>query len=222
MTSRFDAGAYRWITDLARRAPQPLDDTIRFFGDYGLGIFAVLMLLAWWRARSTSADSVRMAAALAAPLTVLAAFLANDLLKRAFDEQRPCQTLHTVTIETCPALGDWSFPSNHAAIAGAATVALLFASRRLGLIALPFALLMAASRVWTGAHYPHDVVVGLAVGALVAWPLSRTARRAAPAVERLYGTRLRPLVLATARTPPSPPPSAAPAPPSTGPATRRV
>lgn len=188
MTSQFDAGLYRWVTDLAQHTPQPLDETIRAFSDYGLGIFAVLMLLAWWRARS--AEPARMAAALAAPVVVVAAYLVNDGVKALVDEQRPCQTLHTVTVETCPALGDWSFPSNHAAIALAAAAALLFADRRLGWVALPIALLLAASRVWIGVHYPHDVLVGALVGVAVAWPAALAARRAAPAVDRLRTTRV--------------------------------
>lgn len=188
MTSRFDAGLYRWVTDLAQHTPEPVNDTIRFFSDYGLGIFAALMLLAWWRARP--ADAARMAAALAVPFVVVTAFLVNDVIKSLFDEQRPCQTLHTVTVETCPGLGDWSFPSNHTAIAFACAAALLVANRRLGWVALPVAVLMGLSRVWIGVHYPHDVLAAVVVGTAVAWPLTLAARRAAPAVERMRGTRL--------------------------------
>lgn len=96
----------------------------------------------------------------------------------------------------CPPLGDWSFPSNHAAIAAAAAVAILLTDRRLGAVAVPAALLMAASRVWIGVHYPHDVLIGLVTGALVALPLTVAARRCAPAVARLRDSRLRPLVAA--------------------------
>lgn len=192
MTSQFDAGLYRWVTDLAHRTPQPLDDVIRFFSDYGLGIFAVMMLAVWWRARS--ADAARMAAALCTPLVVVAVFLVNDLVKSAFAEQRPCQTLHTVTVETCPGLGDYAFPSNHTAIAAACAVALLLASRRTGLYAIPVALLMGASRVWIGVHYPHDVLAALVLGTLVGWPLALASRRAAPVVVRLRETRLKVLV----------------------------
>lgn len=152
------------------------------------------MVLAWWRARS--AGGARLAMALAAPLAVVAAFAVNDLFKSAVHEQRPCQTLHVVTVEACPPLGDWSFPSNHAAIAAAAAVAVLLGDRLLGAIAVPAALLMAASRVWIGAHYPHDVLVGLAVGAVVALVLTLLAGRAGPLVDRLGATRLRPLVAA--------------------------
>ncbi|ARF57512.1 phosphatase PAP2 family protein [Streptomyces gilvosporeus] len=187
-----DGGLYTRITDLAQRAPHTLNTVISYGTDYGLGLFAVLMLLAWWRARP--ADARRMALVLATPVVVVAAYLANDVIKSFFDEQRPCQTLHTVTVEACPGIGDWSFPSNHSAVAAAAAVALILCGSRLGRIAVPAALLMAASRVWVGAHYPHDVVAGLLTGALVAWALMRLAHRAAPAVERVRATRLRPLV----------------------------
>jgi membrane-associated phospholipid phosphatase len=188
VTSQFDAGLYRWVVKLAHHTPQPVNDVIRFFSDWGLGIFAVLMVLAWWRARP--ADSARMAAALCVPVVVVAAYIVNDLVKSAVDEQRPCQTLHTATVETCPSLGDWSFPSNHSAIAAAAAVALLLVNRRLGMIAVPVAVLMGLSRLWIGVHYPHDVVIGLAMGALLGWPLIVLAGRLAPAVDRLRETRL--------------------------------
>ena len=69
----------------------------------------------------------------------------------------------------CPPHGDWSFPSNHATIAGAAAVALALAWRGTPWLTAPLALLMAFSRVFVGVHYPHDVrSAGLALGALVA------------------------------------------------------
>ncbi|MFJ7945674.1 phosphatase PAP2 family protein [Streptomyces sp. NPDC096354] len=189
-----DGGLYTSITELARRSPAALDSTIRAWSDYGLGLYALLMLAAWWRSRAW--DPARAAMALCAPLIVVAAYGANDLLKLAVHEQRPCRTLHAVTVEVCPPLGDWSFPSNHAAVAAAATVAILLTDRRLGAVAVPAALLMAVSRVWIGVHYPHDVLIGLATGSLVALPLTVAARRCAPAVARLRASRLRPLVAA--------------------------
>ncbi|MEU9320168.1 phosphatase PAP2 family protein [Streptomyces sp. NPDC048295] len=189
-----DGDLYTWITELAQRSPTALDSVVRAWSDYGLALFALLMLASWWRSRS--ADPARTAMALCTPLVVVAAYLANDLVKSLFHEQRPCQTLHVVTVEACPALGDWSFPSNHAAIAAAAATAIWLTDRRLGAIAVPAAVLMAASRVWIGVHYPHDVLIGLVTGALVAWPLTVAARRCAPAVTRLRDTPLRPLVAA--------------------------
>jgi membrane-associated phospholipid phosphatase len=74
------------------------------------------------------------------------------------------------------ALATPSFPSDHAVMAGTAATGLWLASRVLGAIAAAAAVLMAFSRVYIAAHYPWDVVAGLAFGALVAllgWLLLR-------------------------------------------------
>lgn len=188
----FDDSLYTSVTGLAHRSPGWLDTSVSVWSTYGLALFGALLLAAWWHARAT--DSALAALALAAPLVVLMAFVASSALKTLMREQRPCQVLHTVTVEACPSPGDWSLPSNHAVIAAATTVALLFTHRRLAALAVPAAVLMAASRVWVGAHYPHDATLGLVVGAVVAWVLMTAARRVVPPAERLHGGRLRPLV----------------------------
>ncbi|MFB7454528.1 phosphatase PAP2 family protein [Streptomyces sp. NPDC056194] len=194
--SQVDGSLYTDVTDLAHRAPGWLDDLISTWSTYGVVLFAVLMIIAWWRARS--AGSANVVGALAVPLITVLAFGADLLLKSIFREARPCQTLHVVTLEACPAPGDWSFPSNHTAIAAAVAVALLFASRRLGALALVAAVFMAASRVWVGAHYPHDVLAGFLIGASVACLAGLAIRRNQAALaERLKDTALRPLVTAT-------------------------
>ncbi|WP_371645085.1 phosphatase PAP2 family protein [Streptomyces sp. NBC_00597] len=187
-----DGPLYTRITALAGRAPDWLDALVSGWSTYGLGLFGLLMAVAWWRARPGRPG--RTAMALAAPAVVVAAFLVDTLLKSLIREQRPCRTLHALTLEACPPPGDWSFPSNHAAIAAAAAAALWLTDRRIGALAVPAALLMAFSRVWVGAHYPHDVVLGVLVGAGIAWPLTLLAGRGGPVVERLRGTPLRPLV----------------------------
>lgn len=89
-------------------------------------------------------------------------------------------------LAACPAPGDWSLPSNHASIAGAAAVALVLAWRRLAYVAVPAALLLAFSRVVVGVHYPHDVLAGLLLGAAVATVLAlATGRPLAALVARL-------------------------------------
>jgi membrane-associated phospholipid phosphatase len=190
-----DGFAYTDIVDLAHRSPAWLDGIVSAWSTYGLALFAVLMAVGWWRARHVGARAAVVA--LAAPVIVVAAYAVNDVLKLVVREDRPCQSLRVTTLEACPAPGDWSFPSNHAAIAAAAAVALLFVSRRLGAVAAVAAIAMAASRVWVGAHYPHDVVAGVLVGALVALPLTTMVRGRPDALaRRLTATRLRPLLVA--------------------------
>ncbi|GAA0975337.1 phosphatase PAP2 family protein [Nocardiopsis tropica] len=165
--------------------------------DLFLGVFAVLFLAAWWRARSHSSRAVGLA--LFAPVATVVAYAVSRTVKSFFEQLRPCQAMTDLTtIATCDPIGDWSFPSNHAAIAGAAAAAVVVAWRRFAVVAVVFAVLEAFSRVFVGAHYPHDVTVGLLVGAAVATLASLAmARPMTAVVDRIAATeRLRPLVRA--------------------------
>lgn len=192
--SSIDGEAYTDVVDSAQHAPGWLDSAVSAWSTYGLVVFAVLMVVGWWRARRVGAEAA--VTALAVPVVVVAAYGIDSLLKSAVRESRPCRSLHTVTLEACPAPGDWSFPSNHATIAAAAAVALFFVSRRLGAVAAVAALAMAASRVWVGVHYPHDVVAGVAAGALLALgAMTLLRRRPESLTRRITATRLRPLLV---------------------------
>ncbi|MFJ6570744.1 phosphatase PAP2 family protein [Streptomyces sp. NPDC091292] len=194
--SSIDGSAYTDVVGLAQRSPSWLDGVISAWSTYGLAVFAVLIVAAWWRARRQNTSvAVR---ALAAPAIVLVAYGVDYAIKLIVREDRPCQSLRITTLEACPGPGDWSFPSNHAALATAAAVALYFVSRRLGAVALVAAAALAASRVWVGVHYPHDVVAGVAVGGLVALAMVALVRRVPETVTvRLTATRLRPLLVAS-------------------------
>ncbi|MEU4116897.1 phosphatase PAP2 family protein [Kitasatospora sp. NPDC028055] len=191
--SGIDGSLYTQVNKWAQSAPTWLDDVIKVWSAIGLGLFALFMLYAWWRARG--ADSAVMAKVLASPVIVVVAYGINSVLKGMVEELRPCaQIKGSVSLETCPAAGDWSFPSNHSVIAFAAAISLWFVSRRLGVVATVFAALMAASRVWVGVHYPHDVAVGALVGTLVALVLAPLAGRCGPLVDRMRSGALRPLL----------------------------
>jgi membrane-associated phospholipid phosphatase len=183
---------FTWVTGLAGRAPSWFDGVVTAWSTYGVVLFGLLLAVGWWTARRTR-DRRRVVAALCAPITTLLAITAGALLKPLFAEARPCLGLPPgATLLTCPPAGDYSFPSNHAVMAGAVAAGLVLVDRRLGLVAAIAALVMAASRVWTGQHYPHDVAAGLTLGAVIAGvgylllraPLSRLT--GAIATTRLY------------------------------------
>ncbi|MEU6261017.1 phosphatase PAP2 family protein [Streptomyces sp. NPDC047043] len=187
--SSIDGPAYTDVVGLARHAPAWLKDTVSVWSTYGLALFAVLMVLGWWRARRASATA--SVTALTVPFVAVVAHGVDAVRKLLVREDRPCRSLRVAPLDACPASGDWSFPSNHAAITAAAAVALLFVSRRLGWIAVVAAGAMAASRVWIGAHYPHDVAAGVVVGVLTVLLVMPAVRRHAGALaERLTVTRL--------------------------------
>ncbi|MEU9416099.1 phosphatase PAP2 family protein [Streptomyces sp. NPDC051000] len=160
---------YRDITDFAHTTPPWVRTASEAWTEYGLFAFGLLFIAVWWRARRQAASRA-MALAVLAPLATAVAYVASELVKSTVDEDRPCRTVAgaAASLIPCPEYGDWSFPSNHSSIAGAAAVALALAVGRLALLTVPLALLMAFSRVFVGVHFPHDVALGLLLGGSLA------------------------------------------------------
>ncbi len=151
----------------------------------------VLVLVAWcalvaWRSRRGGPPAV--ATTLVAGVGAVAAYAASEAVKSLVRQPRGCWEL--VEVAHCPAAGDWSFPSNHTAIAFALATAVVLAgapavrvpgavparhanrsrTRDLAVWVVVPALLavaVAAARVAQGVHFPHDVVAGAAVGVAV-------------------------------------------------------
>ncbi|GAA2822730.1 phosphatase PAP2 family protein [Kitasatospora sp. CM 4170] len=184
-----DGGLYLQVVHWAQHLPRPWQEAVAAFSSYGLGLLAVLMLAAWWRARRIG--SAAMARALAAPLCVTLAFAADTLLKGVLQEPRPCQVLPAApTLEACPGTGDWALPSNHTVIVFAGAAALWLVDRRIGALSLLLAVAMGVSRVVVGVHYPHDVVLGALVGTAAGYGLGLLAGRGGGLVERVRGGAL--------------------------------
>jgi undecaprenyl-diphosphatase len=194
-TGASDAGLFDAVNRLARHTGW-LHGPMLAYATYGVALFAALLVYGWWIARARSPRTV--AAALWAGAGVLVAVAVNQPLVRHFHGARP-YTGHPAILVLAHRSTDFSFPSDHAVMAGAAAAGLWLVSRRLGAIATGAALLMAFARVYIAAHYPHDVAAGLVFGAavvLVGWLLlSRPMTRL---VRLLSTTPLRPL-LATGR-----------------------
>ncbi len=196
-----DGSWYVDVTDFAEHTHW-LNSTASAWTAYGLIVFALLGLAAWWRARFVGPAA--MAAVVGAGISTVAAAVINEVVKSFVAEERPCRAIpHVFTVQACPGATDYSFPSNHAVIAAAATVGLLLAGRYLRRLWIPVVavvatLLMAFSRIYVGAHYPHDVIAGLILGALVALIGYLVLLRVlTAAVVWLCGTPLRPLLAAS-------------------------
>jgi len=129
----------------------------------GNGIFWYALMLALLLQNGSAAAQpvVHMA------LVGLVCTAAYRMLKRGTVRPRPYQALDTVAAGAVP-LDSFSFPSGHTLHAvGFSIVAVAFYPMLAWLLA-PFTLLIAASRVVLGLHYPSDVLAGAALGALIA------------------------------------------------------
>jgi undecaprenyl-diphosphatase len=189
-----DSRLFRLVNDLATDTPWLHGVALFYAGKAGPALLALLVLLAvlWSRRWETSA----LAKAIWAGLAPLVAVGLNQPLVHAINRPRPWAALDHVLV-----LGhrspDGGMPSDHGTLAGAVIGALFLVDRKLGWAAAVVGVLLAASRVYVGAHYPADVLAGLAFGALVAalgWVVLGPVLTRLVVLLRL--TKLRPLLTA--------------------------
>jgi membrane-associated phospholipid phosphatase len=160
-----DLGWYAAIAQWTERTSW-LHGPVLAFTRYGIVLLAIAAVAVVWRERR----SVNLASAVWIPVAMLLAPGIGLVVKDVVAEPRPCRVLANVrTVVPCEAPLNYSFPSNHSAICAAFAVSLFLLYPRWGLLAALYALLMGASRIMVGVHYPHDVVAGLLLGGLVGW-----------------------------------------------------
>jgi membrane-associated phospholipid phosphatase len=161
---RLDDRLLNDVNDLARHTGW-LHGAALGYATYGVVLFAALLLTGLWLRRAGTDRA--LAAAGWAPVATLLAVGLNQPLVSAFAEARP-YTTHPGLLVLATRSSDFSFPSDHAVMAGATAAGLWLVSRALGALATVAALVMVFSRVYIAAHYPWDVAAGLVFGALVA------------------------------------------------------
>lgn len=167
-----DDSLFLAVNAFARHTPW-LHAVVLGYANYGVVLFAVLLLLGLLEGRHRSSRT--LAASGWAAVGTMLAVAVNQPVGHIFAEARP-YTVYPHALRLATVSSDFSFPSDHAVMAGAVAAGLFLVSRRLGLVAAVAALLMAFARVYIAAHYPWDVVGGLVLGAgvvLLGWLLLR-------------------------------------------------
>ncbi|MFD6418156.1 phosphatase PAP2 family protein [Streptomyces sp. NPDC060194] len=156
-----DRRVFRWVAGLPE-APA-LDRGLRGLSraaDHGRlwgGCAGVLAAVGGHRARRAAARGL-------AAVTV-ASVTANTVAKWTVGRRRPALAGVPVGRRLGRQPATLSFPSGHSASAAAFVTGVALESTRYGALLAPVAAAVAFSRVWTGVHYPGDVLAGCALGA---------------------------------------------------------
>lgn len=152
-----DERALKWCNRHAeRRFWLRLFAAVSRIGD---GAIWYVLILSW--PLLGRANGLREAAVLTA--TALISVSLYSILKRRLKRPRPFARLVGVN-QKIYTLDEFSFPSGHTMNALSISVAACWFAPALALILLPLCLLIAASRVVLGVHYPSDVLAGGALG----------------------------------------------------------
>jgi len=161
-----DTSLYETVNGFAARH-DGWEDVLRFFAldaqYFFVGLLAVLFL-ARGKWESQSARHGVVAAGFSAALALGLAQVISHLWERP----RPYVAHPDIAHLFIPPSVDPSFPSDHATAAFAIAVAIFLRSRRIGVLALVMATILAVARVAVGTHYPGDVLGGALLGTLCA------------------------------------------------------
>ncbi len=161
---RCDAAELDWCLRINRwarnRGVRNLFSSVSRLGDGVFWYALMLMLPAIY-----GADG--WIAALQMLITGALGVLSYKWLKRRLVRERPYIAHSAVHCASRP-LDRYSFPSGHTLHAVAFTIVATHYFPELALLLIPFAALIALSRIVLGLHYPSDVAAGATLGALLA------------------------------------------------------
>jgi undecaprenyl-diphosphatase len=162
--ARVDAAEYgmcRLLNSCSTYAPvRRLFQVVSRLGD-GILWYALIIALPLVGGRGAIRTSIVMAG------VGLLGIVIYKLLKTTFVRERPFITHDAIELAAAP-LDRYSFPSGHTLHAVAFTWQAAAHYPVLGWVLVPFTVLVAASRVVLGLHYPTDVLVGATIGGLLA------------------------------------------------------
>jgi undecaprenyl-diphosphatase len=157
----------------------------------------VVVILVWCALVIFGRARGRWAALMLIPVIAASDQLSSSVMKPIFERMRPCELLGNVHLWldtsgwiTTPAevvrsyKNSFSFPSSHATNITASMLFLGLVYRRWLAPLLAVALVVSYSRIYTGVHWPSDVLAGMLVGAAIAALAYVIFRRFGPAERR--------------------------------------
>lgn len=160
MFLQWDYSFFQLINHLAV-SEKFLDPFMIFLSEKAQYLFFAAILFYWFYRRTENRQMV-----VEACLSACIALAINGLIGMAFYRDRPFVAHHVNWL--IPHVKNASFPSDHATAAFVIAMSIWIWRKRDGWLWLILAAGIALSRVWTGVHYPSDVVAGMIIGVCVA------------------------------------------------------
>ncbi|MFE0426787.1 bifunctional phosphatase PAP2/diacylglycerol kinase family protein [Streptomyces sp. NPDC058953] len=157
---RLDRRVFHAVADRAWPAAEPVLPRLSRAADHGALWFATAAGIAL---AGRDARARRAAARGVASLAVASAVI-NTVGKRSIRRTRPILDAVPPVRRLRRQPFTSSFPSGHAASAAAFATGVAMESKGWGAVVAPVAFSVAFSRIYTGVHYPGDVVAGAALG----------------------------------------------------------
>ena len=106
-------------------------------------------------------------------VSVILAWAVAEIIKTLFPTVRPYKLNGAIPMTFTLLHGAASFPSTHSAVAFALSASVWFHNKKIGLMFLIGAFIVALGRVLGNVHYPIDVIGGAFVGAGVSYIISK-------------------------------------------------
>ncbi|MFD1991356.1 phosphatase PAP2 family protein [Paenibacillus nicotianae] len=160
---------FRWFN--SRLHNKFLNLFFYYLTNLGGATFTIIATLAVWQLAPLPWSRAGLQAAVA----LVISHVPVAIVKKLYPRIRPYLAIpETITFRN--PLTDHSFPSGHTTAIFSVTVPFMLTDPLMILLLLPFALIVAVSRMYLGLHYPSDVLVGAAIGTSVAmgtfalWP----------------------------------------------------
>lgn len=173
LIQNWDAGVLLWMQENLRQDfVTVIMKAISMFGNSGIGMIALTVIFLF--PKKTRRTGVCSGLALA-----IGAVTVNLILKPLVLRPRPYVTYDKLEPLLKEIKDPHSFPSGHtqAAFALAVSICLVLRKKLLSVLSLAFAVLMGFSRLYVGAHYPSDVIIGAIIGTAAAFAAYGILRR---------------------------------------------
>ena len=164
-----DTQFFYLLNNLTGQSPL-FDKIIVFFASYlaYILIFVFLAFLLFSQYQKREKIQILLVTVIS---VVVARFGITELIRFFYHRPRPFSVLdnvHQLLIN-----GEWSFPSGHAAFFFALATTVYLYNKKWGIGFFIATILMTASRVIAGIHYPSDIIGGALIGIAVAYIIFR-------------------------------------------------